>query len=78
MKMRAGLKLWGRKPRQMPSTMMATSGPMFGCGQQAELVEPLAVEEERARRDGDDAGGQAVEPVDEVDGVGHARSATAR
>ena len=41
-------------------------------GQQAELVEALAVEEERARRDGDDAGGQPVEPVDEVDGVGHA------
>ena len=44
-----------------------------GLRQQAELVEPLAVEEERARRDGDDAGGEAVEPVDEVDGVGHAR-----
>ncbi len=29
MKIFAGLKLWGRKPRQMPRVMMATSGPML-------------------------------------------------
>ena len=41
-----------------------------GLRQQPELVEALAVEEERAGRDGDDAGGETVEAVDEVDGVG--------
>ena len=31
MKIRAGLKLWGRKPSVIPRTMMAMSGPMFGA-----------------------------------------------
>ena len=30
MKMRAGLKLWGRKPTHMPRVMTASSGPMLG------------------------------------------------
>ena len=30
MKMRAGLKLWGRKPTHSPTAMIAISGPMFG------------------------------------------------
>ena len=71
MKMRAGLKLWGRKPSVIAEHDDGDERPDVRRGQQAELVEALAVEEERAGRDGHDAGGQPVEPVDEVDGVGH-------
>ena len=78
MKILAGLKLCGRKPRQMPTVMIAISGPMFGGVSRFEVGEPLAVEEERAGADGDDAGGETVEAVDEVDRLGHARAATAR
>ena len=72
MKIRAGLKLCGRKPTHSPTAMIATSGPMFGWRQQLEVAELLAVEEERAGADGDDAGGQPVEAVDQVDRLGHA------
>ncbi|CAB4834509.1 unannotated protein [freshwater metagenome] len=30
MKMRAGLKLCGKNPKQIPTARIATSGPMFG------------------------------------------------
>ena len=72
MKIRAGLKLCGRNPTHMPTAMIAISGPMFGSRQQVEVAELLAVEEERAGADGDDAGGQPVEAVDQVDRLGHA------
>ena len=78
MKIRAGLKLCGRNPTHMPTAMIATSGPMFGAASSPSVAELLAVEEERAGGDGDDAGGEAVEAVDEVDRLGHARAATAR
>ena len=35
MKIRAGLKLCGRKPRHSPTVMIAISGPMFGGDQQS-------------------------------------------
>ena len=57
----------------MPTVMIAISGPMLGWRQQVELVQPLAVEEERERADRDDAGGQAVEAVDQVDRLAHAQ-----
>ena len=73
MKIFAGLKLCGRKPTQMPTVMIAISGPMFGDGEQPNVRSKLlAVEEERQGADGDDAGGEPVEPVDEVDRLGHA------
>ena len=46
--------------------------PEVRLGEQVEVGEPLGVEEERAGADGDDAGGQPVEAVDEVDRLGHA------
>ena len=58
--------------------MTAMSGPMLPSAQQARVAELRGVEEEGAGGDGDDAGGQAVEAVDEVDGVGHAHAPTAR
>ena len=78
MKIRAGLKLWGRNPTQTPAAMIAISGPMFGWSSRFEIAELVGVEEEGAGGDGDDAGGQPVEPVDEVDRLRHARAATAR
>ena len=70
MKIRARWKLWGRKPRHTPQQITASSGPTLSDGQQAALRQLVAVEEEGAGGDGDDPGGQAVEAVDQVDGVG--------
>ena len=50
--------------------MTATSGAMFEPSRKPALEQPVGVEEERAAGDGHDAGGQAVEPVDQVDRVG--------
>ena len=52
--------------------MTARSGPDVLGGEQSAVGEALRVDRERGGRDGDDPGGQAVEPVDEVDGLGHA------
>ena len=78
MKIRAGWTFQGRNPRQTPSVITATSGPTLPGGEHADVVEPERVEEERPRGDGGDAGGQPVEAVDEVDGVGHADDPAAR
>ena len=43
-----------------------------GLQQRTQVVEAAAVEEEGGRRDGHDAGGQAIQAVDQVDGLGHA------
>ena len=43
------------------------SGPALSGPMASTECEPLAVHEQRGRRDGDDAGGQAVEAVDVVD-----------
>ena len=37
MKIRAGLKLWGRNPTHSPTAMIAISGPMFGSREQVEV-----------------------------------------
>ena len=53
----------------MPHAMTATSGPMLSRDE-AESHEADAVEREGAAADGDDASGEAVETVDQVDRVG--------
>ena len=70
MKILAGWKLWGRKPRQMPQVTTAMSGPMLSVGRLPEVLEVEAVDGQRPRGDGHHPGGQPVEPVDQVDGVG--------
>ena len=70
MKMRAGLKLKGRKPRQIPQAITATSGPDVVAREEAEPHEADPVDGEGAPADGHHAGGEAVEAVDQVDGVG--------
>ena len=70
MKIRAGLKLHGRKPTHTPTAITATSGAMFEPLEEAVLEQPVGVEEQRGAGDDHDARGEAVEPVDEVDRVG--------
>ncbi len=72
MKIRAGWKLCGRKPRQMPQHDDGDERARVVGADARPPSSSVAVEEERPGGDGDDAGGQPVEPVDEVDGVGHA------
>ena len=80
MKIRAGWKLNGRKPTHIPSTITAMSGLMLllAFGSSPWSNSSVAVEGEGAGGDADDAGGQAVEAVDEVHGVGHADAPRAR
>ena len=70
MKIRAGLKLWGRNPTAMPTTMTATSGPDVRALEQPGLEQPVGVEEQREAGDRGDPGREAVEAVDEVHRVG--------
>ena len=70
MKIRAGWKLRGRKPMHTPQAITATSGPMLSAGRSPSSIEPQPVDGQGAAADGHDAGGQAVEAVDEVHGVG--------
>ena len=54
----------------MPQVITAMSGPMLSVGQVAQVLEVQPVDGQRARGDGHHPGGQAVEAVDQVDGVG--------
>ena len=56
---------------QRPHVAAATNGPIVRR-QLTESLEAQAVCAQRPGRDGDDSRRQAVEAVDQVDGVGHA------
>ena len=47
MKIRAGLKLWGRNPTRHPTTIIATSGADVRALEQAGLEQAVGVEEQR-------------------------------
>ena len=69
MKMRAGLKLCGRKPRQAPASTGGDQRGRAGDVVVAGQPQVVAVGEERQRGDRRDPRGQAVEAVDEVQRV---------
>ena len=60
MKIRAGSQLWRRKPRQAPTTAAKSIAV-------PELSWKIEKASSAAGDDRDDAAGQAVEPVDQVD-----------
>ena len=67
MKIRAGLKLCGRKPRQAPASTAAMQRRRVGRRVVADpLHQPDREQAGRGGRDQADAGGQPVEAVDEV------------
>ena len=65
----AGFQLNGRNPTQTPTAMIATSGAMLSPLEEAGLEQPVGEQEQRGAGDRDDARGQTVEAVDEVDRV---------
>ena len=76
MKIRAGLKLCGRKPTQAPTSTAVISVGASATSVVVDHGQVVAVGEEGQRRDADDAGRQPVQAVDEVDRVDRsARSA---
>ena len=72
MKILAGWKLWGRNPTHIPTMITENSGPDVSWTMVPVVDQLVGVEEEGQRGDGHDPGGQPVQAVDEVDGVGHA------
>ena len=70
MKIRAGLKFHGRKPTQTPTAITAIEGREVRALEEAVVEQLVGIQEQRGPRDDHDARGEAVEPVDEVDGVG--------
>ena len=69
MKIRAGAKLCGKKPRQVPPrAALSSTGAAHHVGL-ANDREVIGEYEERERCDRGDTGGQPVEPIDEVDRV---------
>ena len=68
MKILAGKKFQGRNPKQIP-TVIAESNAACDASPKKLLGLPDHEDEEGARRDGHHPGSEAVQPVDQVDGV---------